>query len=65
MNVVLDDHLLRTVLIEGVPGWLRRRRPSQLLTTGAWYYRLCHSLSGGDVAGALSGPGRSRASPSG
>lgn len=56
MNVVLDDHMLRTVLIEGTPGWLRRRRPSQLITTGSWYYRLCHAMSGGDLVGALSGP---------
>lgn len=40
MNVVLDDHLLREVLIEREPSWIGRlRRAGQLSTTGSWYDR--------------------------
>lgn len=57
MNVVLDDHLLREVLIDGEPSWVRRlRRRGQLSTTGSWYYRLCSALQDPDVVGSLSGP---------
>lgn len=57
MNVVVDDHLLREVLLEREPGWLSRaRRRGLLFTTGAWYYRLCGALHMPDVVGALSGP---------
>lgn len=57
MNVVLDDHLLREVLLEREPSWLRRlRRGGQLATTGTWYYRLCSALQAPDLAGSLSGP---------
>lgn len=57
MNVVLDDHLLREVLMEREPSWIRRlRRGGQLSTTGSWYYRLCSALHDPDLAGSLSGP---------
>lgn len=57
MNVVLDDHLLREVLLEREPSWIRRlRRGGQLSTTGSWYYRLCSALHDPDLAGSLSGP---------
>lgn len=57
MNVVLDDHLLREVLLECEPSWIRRlRRGGQLSTTGSWYYRLCSALHDPDLAGSLSGP---------
>jgi hypothetical protein len=57
VNVVLDDHLLREVLIDGEPSWVRRlRRQGQLSTTGSWYYRLCSALQDPDVVGSLSGP---------
>jgi hypothetical protein len=57
MNVVLDDHLLREVLIDGEPSWVRRlRRRGQLSTTGSWYYRLCSAVQDPDVIGSLSGP---------
>ncbi|HUP71346.1 MAG TPA: hypothetical protein VM142_16255 [Acidimicrobiales bacterium] len=57
MNVVLDDHLLREVLIEHEPAWLRRlRRGGHLSTTGSWYYRLCGALHDPDLVGSLSGP---------
>ncbi len=57
MNVLIDDHLLREVLLEGEPGWLRRvRRSDHLFTTGSWYYRLCGALQHPGVVGSLSGP---------
>jgi len=57
VNVVLDDHLLREVLMEREPSWLRRlRRGGQMSTTGSCYYRLCRALHDPDVVGSLSGP---------
>ncbi len=57
MNVLVDDHLLREVLLEQEPPWLSRARGGgQLATTGLWYYRLCSALRGPGVAGSLSGP---------
>src|SRR5437867_3132728 len=57
MNLVIDDHLLREVLLEQEPTWLRRmRRRGRLSTTGSWYYRLCSALHDSEFIGALSGP---------
>lgn len=57
MNIVLDDHLLREVLMEREPSWIRRlRRGGQLSTTGSWYYRICRALHDPDLAGSLTGP---------
>ena len=57
MNVIVDDHLLREVLLEHEPSWLRRiRRGGQILTTGCWYYRLCSAWHDDRVTGSLSGP---------
>ncbi len=57
MNILLDDHLLREVLLEREPSWLRRhRRRGRLATTGSWYYRLCSALHDPEVVGSLSGP---------
>lgn len=57
MNIVIDDHLLREVLMEEEPSWLRRaRRGGALSTTGSWYYRLCSALHDPEVVGSLSGP---------
>lgn len=57
MNVVVDDHLLREILLEQEPNWLRRlRRGGQVLTTGCWYYRLCSACHDDTITGALSGP---------
>lgn len=57
MNVLLDDHLLREVLLGQEPSWIERlRRGGQLSTTGSWYYRLCNSLHDPDLIGSLSGP---------
>jgi hypothetical protein len=57
VNVVIDDHLLREVLLEHEPSWLRRmRRGGQILTTGCWYYRLCSAWHDDSITGSLSGP---------
>lgn len=57
MNVLIDDHLLREVLLEQEPFWLRRSRgKGQLATTGLWYYRLCSAIRSPGVASSLSGP---------
>jgi hypothetical protein len=57
VNVVVDDHLLREVLLEREPTWLRRaRRGGQMVTTGTWYYRLCSALQEPAILGRLSGP---------
>lgn len=57
MNVVLDDHLLRAVLMEREPSWVsRHRREGSLSTTGSWYYRLCGALHDTGLVGSLSGP---------
>ena len=57
MNVIIDDHLLREVLLEQEPSWLRRlRRGGRILTTGCWYYRLCSAWHDDSITGSLSGP---------
>lgn len=57
MNVLVDDRLLREVLLEQEPSWLGRARGAgQLFTTGLWYYRLCSALWSPAVTGSLSGP---------
>jgi len=57
VNVVLDDHLLRTVLMEQEPSWVsHRRREGTLSTTGSWYYRLCGAIQDQTLVGSLSGP---------
>jgi hypothetical protein len=57
VNVLVDDRLLRSVLLEREPARLRRlRRDDQLWTTGTWLYRLCQAVADPLVQGALSGP---------
>lgn len=57
MNVVIDDHLLRQILLEQEPDWVAQARGQDgLFTTGSWFYRLCRSLQDPEVVGALSGP---------
>ena len=57
MNVIVDDHLLREMLLEQEPSWLRRlRRGGRIFTTGCWYYRLCSAWHDDSITGALSGP---------
>lgn len=55
--VLIDDHLLGTVLTTGAPDQvLRARETRELWTTGIWYYRLCRAVSSPTIVGALSGP---------
>lgn len=57
MNVVIDDHLLREVILEREPPWLvQTRGDGHLFTTGSWYYRLCSALQDDEIIGSLSGP---------
>ncbi len=57
MNVLIDDHLLREVLLEQEPLWLSRvRGAGQLATTALWYFRLCSAVRSPGTTGALSGP---------
>ena len=57
MNVIVNDHLLREVLLEQEPSWLRRlRRGGGIFTTGCWYYRLCSAWHDQSITGFLSGP---------
>lgn len=57
MKVLIDDRLLRSVLLEREPTGLRRvRRTDELWTTGAWLYRLCQAVADSTVQGDLSGP---------
>jgi hypothetical protein len=57
MKVLVDDRLLRTVLLEREPPMLRRvRRGDPLSTTGTWLHRLCQAVADSTVQGALSGP---------
>jgi hypothetical protein len=57
VNVLVDDHLLREVLLEQEPFWLSQARgEGRLVTTGLWYYRLCSALRSPAITGSLSGP---------
>jgi len=57
VNLVIDDRLLRAVLLEREPAALRRlRRGDALWTTGTWLYRLCQAVADSTVQGSLSGP---------
>ena len=57
MKLVIDDRLLRAVLLESEPTSLRRlRRGDPLWTTGTWLYRLCQAAADSTVQGSLSGP---------
>jgi hypothetical protein len=57
VNLVIDDRILRAVLLEREPAALRRiRHGDTLWTTGTWLYRLCQAVGDSTVQGALSGP---------
>jgi len=57
VKVLVDDRLLRAVLLEREPPMLRRvRRGDPLWTTGTWLYRLCQAVADPTVQGTLSGP---------
>jgi hypothetical protein len=55
-TVVIDDHLLRDVLVgRPVPG-IEGVAADGLATTGLWLFRLCSSFAHPGVAGKLSSP---------
>lgn len=51
--IVIDDHLLLSVLLDDEPTELRPRG-ARVFTTGLWYHRLCRSLTDHAVRGVLS-----------
>jgi hypothetical protein len=51
--VLLDDHLLLTVLLGREPTAFRAGG-ARLATTGLWYHRLCRALIDSTVVGSLS-----------
>lgn len=55
-SVVVDDHLLRDVLVGRRDAGLGGLAPAGLATTGLWLFRLCSSFADPKVAGKLSAP---------
>lgn len=53
MDVIVDDHLLISILLGDEPPDLRTSG-AQIFTTGLWYHRLCRAVSNPAVTGALS-----------
>lgn len=51
--VLVDDHLLLSVLLDDEPSDLRRPE-TRLFTTGLWYHRACRALGTSGVVGPLS-----------
>lgn len=54
--IVIDDHLLRDVLVGSRSPDLDGVAPDGIATTGLWLYRLSSSFADPTVAGKLSGP---------
>lgn len=54
--LVIDDHLLRDVLVGDRPSDLGGVAAGGIATTGLWLFRLCSSLADPNVAGKLSAP---------
>ncbi|MGH9281847.1 MAG: hypothetical protein ACRD0S_02805 [Acidimicrobiales bacterium] len=54
--IVVDDHLLRDVLVGGRPLDLDGLAGDGLATTGRWLFRLCSSFADPTVARKLSAP---------
>lgn len=54
--LVIDDHLLRDVLVGDRPHDLDGLADDGLATTGLWLFRLCSSFADPVVAGKLSAP---------
>lgn len=52
-DLVLDDHLLLSVLLGHEPSELRPDG-ARLSTTGLWYHRLCRAVADPTVAGVMS-----------
>lgn len=55
-SVVIDDHLLRDVLVGERSPDLGGLVSGRLATTGPWLFRLCSSFADPTVAGKLSAP---------
>lgn len=56
MPVVIDDHLLLTLLAGTEPAALREAMTEEAAsTTGCWYYRLSRASASGTGTGSLSG----------
>jgi hypothetical protein len=55
-TIVVDDHLLRDVLVGDRPLDLGGLGSDGIATTGLWLFRLCSSFADPTVAGKLSGP---------
>lgn len=54
--MVIDDHLLRDVLVGERPMDLDGLAPEGLATAGLWLFRLCSSFADPTIAGKLSAP---------
>jgi hypothetical protein len=54
--IVVDDHLLRDVLVGDRPLDLGGLAADGIATTGLWLFRLCSSFADPTVAGKLSAP---------
>ena len=52
-TVLVDDHILLSVLLDDEPEGLRPMG-SAIATTGLWYHRLCRALANQAVVGSLS-----------
>ena len=55
-RLVIDDHLLRDVLVGDRPTDLGGLAAGGIATTGLWLFRLCSALAEPTVAGKLSAP---------
>jgi hypothetical protein len=55
-RLVIDDHLLRDVLVGDRPAELGGLGAGGIATTGLWLFRLCSGLADPTVAGKLSAP---------
>lgn len=53
---VVDDHLLRDILVGRRDESLGGLAPEGVATTGLWLFRLCSSFANPTVVGKLSGP---------
>ena len=53
---VVDDHLLRDILVGHRDETLDGLSPDGVATTGLWLFRLCSSFADPTVVGKLSGP---------
>ena len=55
-GTVVDDHLLRDILVGHRDETLDGLAPDGVATTGLWLFRLCSSFADPTVVGRLSGP---------